>query len=83
MISVLVPRATMNRPRLDASILLREMENMRQELKNLEGYLEHGQIDEAKFTTTNLLVGVERLISDCKAQPKPMIVMPSPRIGWT
>jgi len=59
------------------------MENMRQELKNLEGYLEDGQIDEAKFTTTNLLVGVERLISGCKAQPKPMIVMPSPRIGWT
>jgi hypothetical protein len=73
----------MNRPRLDAPILLREMEYIRQELKNLEGYLEHGQIDEAKFTTTNLLLGVERVISDCKVERKPMIVMPSPRIGWT
>jgi hypothetical protein len=59
------------------------MEYMRQELKTLEGYLEHGQIDEAKFSTTNLLVAVERLISDCKVQRKPMIVMPSPKIGWT
>lgn len=73
----------MNRPRLDTPILLREMEYIRQELKTLEGYLEHGQIDEAKFTTTNLLVGVERLMSDCEVQRKPMIVMPSPRIGWT
>jgi hypothetical protein len=83
MISVLVPGETMNHPRLDAPIFLREMEYMRQEMKSLEGYLEHGQIDEAKFTTANLLVGVERLIYDCKVERNPMIVMPSPRIGWT
>jgi hypothetical protein len=73
----------MNRPRLDAVALVAEMEYMRQELKVLEGHLDQGQIEEAKFTTANLLFGIQRLIFDCKVRRKAMVTMPSPQIGPT